>query len=155
MDTIYEDEENSNNANTNEDVDIPAEESSIHIDCMNICQVYFKTLFKKNNEHMLTGINPKDEYSTSRSMEFMYETMFKYNTNLANNSKLCDIYVPSQLNKYLLQMDYEELYGLLIDGTIEKVSPSLFAIITYIAHEIKWKTAQWTIVPLKTDTATS
>ena len=100
---------------------------------------------------MLHGIDVKDEYATNRSMEFIYEIIYKYNINLSNNSLLCDIYEPTQINKYLKNTDYEDLYGLSYNENIIKVSPTLFSIITYIAHHIDWKNENisWAIIPLK------
>jgi hypothetical protein len=128
------------------------EDTSKYVDCMNICHIYFKNLFRKENEHMFHNIDDTDDYSTNREMEFVYETIFKYNINLANNSKLCDIYEPTKLINYLKNDEYDELFGLSIDGKIDKVCPSLFGIVTYIAHNIEWKNNDitWAIIPLKT-----
>ena len=129
------------------------EETSKYVDCMNICHIYFKNLFRKENENMFTNIDDKDEYSTNREMEFVYETMYKYNINLANNTKLCDIYEPNKINDYLNKDEYDELYGLSLNNQIIKVCPSLFGIITYIAHQIDWKNEDiiWAIIPLKSE----
>lgn len=150
MDTIFEDDEDEFNMDDYEQVE---DESltNTYIDCLNIGQLYFKSLFQKNKESMLEGTTVKDEYSTNRSMEFMYEIMYKYNTNIANNSKLCDIYEPDQIQKYLKAEEHEELFGLSLNNKLVKVSPSLFAIITYISHKVNWKHETWFIIPLKTE----
>jgi len=126
------------------------EETTKYVDCMNICHIYFKNLFNKNNENMFSNVNDKDEYSTNKEMEFVYETIYKYNINLANNTKLCDIYDPTKINNYLNKDDYNELYGLLSNNQIIKVCPSLFGIVTYIAHHVNWKNedVEWAIIPL-------
>jgi hypothetical protein len=102
---------------------------------------------------MFININNCDEFSTNREMEFVYEIIYKYNINLGKDSKLCDIYEPENIKYYLNDDDYTELYGLSLNGQIIKVCPSLFGIITYIAHEIDWKNIDisWTIIPLKTE----
>ena len=144
--------------NTQDDIDLEdyepvEEETSKYVDCMNICHIYFKNLFRKENENMFTNIDDKDEYSTNREMEFVYETIYKYNINLANNCKLCDIYEPNKINDYLSKEEYNELYGLSFNNQIIKVCPSLFGIITYIAHQIDWKNENiiWAIIPLKSE----
>jgi hypothetical protein len=136
-----------------EDYEPVEEETSKYVDCMNICHIYFKNLFRKEHENMFYNIDEKDEYSTNREMEFVYETIYKYNINLANNTNLCDIYEPNKINDYLNKNDYNELYGLSFDNQIIKVCPSLFGIITYIAHHIDWKNDDiiWAIIPLKTE----
>ncbi len=100
---------------------------------------------------MISGTNAKDEFSVNRSMEFMFEMMYKYNMNLSTNTKLCDIYEPHQVNNYFESSEIVELYGLTLDGLLSKVSPSLFAIVTYIAHKIDWKNINWFIVSLKSE----
>ena len=129
------------------------EETSKYVDCINICHIYFKNLFRKENENMFTNIDETDEYSTNRELEFVYETIYKYDINLANNTKLCDIYKPNKINDYLNKDEYTELFGLLLDGQIIKVCPSLFGIVTYIAHHIDWKNndISWAIVPIKSE----
>ena len=129
------------------------EETSKYVDCINICHIYFKNLFRKKNENIFTNIDDTDKYSTNREMEFVYETIYKYNINLANNSKLCDIYEPDKINNYLNKDDYTDLYGLSFNNEIIKICPSLFGIITYIAHEIDWKNKEtiWAIMPLKSE----
>ena len=129
------------------------EETSKYVDCINICHIYFKNLFRKENENMFHDIDDTDDYSTNREMEFIYETMYRYNINLANNSKLCDIYEPNKINEHLNRNEYDELYGLSFNNQIIKVCPSLFGIITYIAHNIDWKNNDiiWAIIPLKSE----
>jgi hypothetical protein len=67
--------------------------------------------------------------------------------------KLCDIYEPNKINDHLNKNDYTELYGLSLNSQIIKVCPSLFGIITYIAHQIDWKNNDiyWAIIPLKSE----
>ena len=144
METIFEDDYDFEN-------EFEPAEQSVHLDCLNIAQTYFKGLFKKSpNESMIAGTNIEDEYSVNRSMEFMFESMQKYNMNMATNSKLCDVYDPKIINTHLKQSEITELYGLTINDTLTKVSPSLFAVISYIAHEIDWKNVNWFITSLKT-----
>jgi hypothetical protein len=123
------------------------EPTSKYIDCVNIFQVYYKTLFnKEENNSMLNGVDPKNKTSTNRSMELFYEALSKYNTaEQSGNINFSTIYDPKQIDLN----SFDEIYALKLDGAITKLSPSLFGIITYIAHYVDWINDGWAIVSLK------
>ena len=154
IDNINNDNYNDNDSNSDSDNNYEqfeqSEEESMHINCINIGLNYFSKLYKKEKMKMFDGINIDDELSTNRFLENIYESMYTYKLNLETNDKLCDIYNIEEISKYLNENEYDELYGLSNDGKIDKVSPTLFSIITYIAHNTDWKNNNsWLIIPLK------
>jgi len=147
-DSDSEDNDNDNDSDYEEDDD---PEHKLYVDCLNIGHVYFKQVFRKTKEHMFEGINIEDECSTNRALEYIYASIYTYKLNLTENNALCDVYDVNSLNNYLEESEYDELYGLSLNNHMTKVSPSLFSIITYIAHNIDWKNpdTEWSIIPLK------
>jgi len=121
----------------NEDINIDeyeivSEENSKYLDCLNICHIYFKNLFKKEGNHMFYQVDFKNEFSTNREMEFLYEIIYKYNINLENNPKLCDIYKSDEINKYLTKEfpffvidKNDNLYNKIYDAQQEKLFSDL------------------------------
>jgi hypothetical protein len=140
-------------SNTNKDVEEENDEectvSNKYVECLNIHQIYFKNLHNKDTEeHMLHDIHEDKQNSTNRSIELFYESLHAYKIKLDSDPDYCDIYEASQLQHNKIN-DFTSMFLLKIDGSYHKLSPSLFAIISYIAHYIDWKNVNWHIISLK------
>lgn len=119
------------------------------VDIMNIFQTYYKILFKKeNNVNMFDGINFDDETSTNRSLELFYEHIFKYK-DYENKNKIEFIELYDEDDDDVVKLNSDELYALLIDNNIIKLSPSLFSIMSYLANNYNWRNKIWKIINLK------
>jgi hypothetical protein len=120
-----------------------------HVDCLNIHQLYFKNLHNRDNdEHMLYDIDVNKQNGTNRSLELFYESLHEYKTKLNSDPEFCDIYDATQLQHNKMD-NFTSMFVLKIDGTYYKLSPSIFALITYVAHYIDWKNVNWHIISLK------
>lgn len=144
MEKIPENEElEYNNDNTNK------EKEEKMVDIMNIFQTYFKILFKKEkNVNMFDGINIEDETSTNRSLELFYEHIFKYK-DYENKNQIEFIELYDEDDEDVMKLNSDELYALLIDNNISKLSPSLFSVISYLANNYNWRNTIWKIINLK------
>ena len=124
-------------------------EEDFIVDTINIFQTYYRKLFNNNNnnnntESIFEGIDNSNPLSTNRSMEFLYEHIYK-NKN-----------IDPDINKLYAETDdidlekFDELFALLIDGDIKKLSPSLYMLINYFAHTYEnWYEINWNIINLK------
>lgn len=123
--------------------------SDKYVDCLNIHQIYFKHLYNKDNEeHMFEDVKLDKDNDTSRSMEFFFDALHTYKTKLESEPEFCDIYDIKHMQNGNINK-FNSMYVLKLDDKYHKLSPSLFAIITYIAHYINWKTANWHIISIK------
>ena len=139
----YKDDNDTDNNSTNKD-----REEKI-VDIMNIFQTYYKILFKKDkNVNMFDCINIEDETSTNRSLELFYEHIFKYK-DYENKNKIEFIELYNEDDEDVMKLNSDELYALLIENNISKLSPSLFSIISYLANNYNWRTTIWKIINLK------
>jgi len=128
-----------------EDFDGIAESSEIIVEIINAFQTYFKKLFKKkDNENMFADIDIANPLSTNRSMEFLYDHIYKYKNNTPEYNKLYD-----ETDEFELD-HFDEFYTLMIDGEIIKLSASVYALINYLVTEKKeWYTLRWELINLK------
>ena len=120
------------------------------LEIINIFHIYFKILFKKErNVNMFDGINLEDESSTNRSMELLYEHIYKYKEYTKSNKlEFTELY--NEDDEDVMNLNSDDLYALLIENNIEKLSPSLFAITSYLANlEQYWREINWKIINLK------
>lgn len=128
---------------TNDDIDLDDTECIVSI--INIFQLYYKKLYKKSDdETIFDDINYDDDTSTNRSMELLYEYMYEYRINKQKDNKLVDIYDENIINAHC----YEQLYGLIIDDKIQKISPSFLPLLMYLV-ELKWTEIDWKISKIK------
>lgn len=119
------------------------------VDIINVFHTYYKKIFNKNpNENMFHDLDESDNLATNRALEFIYEHVFKHKENIKANNN----------NNVLLNEDdiknldsYDELYALLIDGQIDKLSVSLFSLIEYLVKKNngEWYALHWNIMNLK------
>lgn len=120
-----------------------------HLDIINAFQIYYRNLNNKTakqNEHMFEGINTKDPVATSKPMELMYEHIFRYNELMKKDKKLIEIYSPEEYPD-----NDVELYGLIINGDLQKVSYSLLNLIIYITNIDNYDFTRnpWNIINVK------
>lgn len=115
------------------------------VDIINAFQTYYKKLFKKqDNENMFTDIDATNPLATNRSMEFLYEHIYKYKQNTEEYNKLYIETDEFDLDKF------SEFYALLINGEIIKLSASIYALINFLVTEKKeWYNIRWEIISLK------
>ncbi len=140
---------NSDNSPENNPIleeDIMAEKM---VEIINIFHIYYKILFKKEkNVTMFEGMNLEDNTSTNRSMELLFEHIYKYKDNISKNKlELIEIY--NEDDSELLNLETDELFALLINNDINKLSPSLFSIISHLANNFEWREINWKIINLK------
>ena len=116
------------------------------VNIINAFQIYFKRLFKRNdNENMFNDMNLNDPLSTNRSMEFLYDHIFKYQEIKKKNNQI----LFNENDKFDLNL-YTEFYALLINNEIIKLSESVYALIEILVLEKEnWFELKWEIMNLK------
>ena len=116
------------------------------VNIINAFQIYFKRLFKRNdNENMFNDMNLNDPLSTNRSMEFLYDHIFKYQEIKKKNNQI----LFNENDKFDLNL-YTEFYALLINNEIIKLSESVYALIEVLVLEKEiWFELKWEIMNLK------
>ncbi|AYV78816.1 MAG: hypothetical protein Edafosvirus36_6 [Edafosvirus sp.] len=119
-------------------------EAQYFVDLCNVFQMYFKKLYnKKERLNILEGINAKDNTSTNRGLELMYEEISKYKENM-NNQTMIKLYDPEEI-----EIDkIDSLIGLMIDDDLVKVCPTLIPLLLYVL-EFDWLNINWNIIPIK------
>lgn len=116
------------------------------LNIINAFQTYFKKLFKRDdNENMFNDIDTNDPLSTNRSMEFLYEHIFKYQELIKKKT----LVIYEENDKFDLDI-YSEFYALLINNEIVKLSESLYALIEFLVlKDENWFEIKWEIMNLK------
>ena len=116
------------------------------VNIINAFQIYFKRLFKRNdNENMFNDMNLNDPLSTNRSMEFLYDHIFKYQEIKKKNNQI----LFNENDKFDLNL-YTEFYALLINNEIIKLSESVYALIEILVlKKENWFELKWEIMNLK------
>ena len=138
--------ENQNNVNDVKEDNYSYEDKLVNI--INAFQIHYKRLFKKkDNEHMFNDIDSNNPLATNRSMEFLYEHLYKYKENIKNSTDGNNLY--NEDDNFDLEK-YEEFYALIINGDIKKMSASLFSLIEYfVGLKEEWWDLKWEIINLK------
>ncbi|ARF09033.1 hypothetical protein Catovirus_1_1083 [Catovirus CTV1] len=129
----------------NKDIDDLASDMEYFVSMFNIFQSYYKKLYKKpDNEDMFSDVDLNCETSTNRSMELLYEYMYEYKTNKKQNENLVKLYEKdsTEINQY------DNIYALLVEDKITKLSPSFLSIIIYLA-DVEWTELDWKITKIK------
>ncbi len=143
METI--DENNTKEEFVNEKDDDYTQENKM-VNIINAFQTYYKRLFKRDdNENMFSDMDTTDPLATNRSMEFIYDHIFKYQEII----KKKELILFNESDKFNLD-DYEEFYALLINHEIIKLSESVYALIEFLILEKEnWFESKWEIMNLK------
>ena len=118
------------------------------VDIINAFQVHFKKLFKKKDtDNMFADLDISDPLSTNRSMEFLYDHIYKHKENIKNNNNKNNLY--NEEDNIDLEQ-FEECYALMINGDIDKLSESMYTLIEYLVNKYEnWYEIQWEIINLK------
>jgi hypothetical protein len=146
-------DDNENQSKTNEmefdlnDYEIPKDDNNdLYFDIINIFNVYFKTLFNRDqNSTLFDGINSDDPCSTNRAMETLYEEIHRFKS--CQNEKYIKLYDPTEYrDKYLISGKLDEDYPFYMVklSNSEKVTHNLITAISYIAS-FNWKECDWEI----------
>lgn len=119
------------------------------LNIFNAFQIYFKRLFKRNdNENMFNDMDLNDPLSTNRSMEFLYDHIFKYQ-EIKKKIQINDQILFDENDKFDLNL-YTEFYALLINNEIIKLSESVYALIEFLVLlKENWFELKWEIMNLK------
>lgn len=116
-----------------------------YVNLLNIFNCYFKKLFeRKESEHLFGNINPEQADATNKSLEFLYEEIFKFNNSLEEDKDI--LYDPDDDNLDINSC--KELYILCIDHAPVYVCKFLLPILQYLGEE-DWLEMEWNIMPLK------
>lgn len=118
------------------------------VDIINAFQVHYKKLFKKKDtETMFEGLDASDPLATNRSMEFLYDHIYKHKENIKNNPKNNNLY---NEDEDINLDDFSEFYSLLINGDIIKLSSSMYSLIEFFVNKYdNWYELKWEIINLK------
>ena len=118
------------------------------VDIINAFQVHFKKLFKKKDtDNMFADLDISDPLSTNRSMEFLYDHIYKHKENIKNNNNKNNLY--NEEDNIDLEQ-FEECYALMINGDIDKLSESMYTLIEYLVNKYEnWYEIKWEIINLK------
>lgn len=121
---------------------------SIYVDIMNILLICHKRKYGKNKkESMFSNLDQSKLTSTNRQMEFYYEEMTTYFKNEKENPDKNLIYEPTEFEDEFKDSKIDEAYFLKIDGSIDKVSRSIYALSIYLASLKDWQSLTWEITP--------
>lgn len=113
------------------------------VELLNIFQVYYRNLYNKDvKENMFDGVDFKNPSSTNRSMELFFEIFHEYKENKSKNENLTKVFEPDE------QIFTENIYALLIDDNINKISPCLFSLIIHLGTN-NWQDINWKITKIK------
>ena len=118
------------------------------LDIINAFQIHFKKLFKKKDtDSMFADLDTSDPLSTNRSMEFLYDHIFKHKEYSKNNKEKNNL---SNEDDNINLDDYDEFFALLINGDIDKLSASMYSLIEYLVNKYEnWYEIKWEIINLK------
>jgi len=130
----------------NKEDDYSCEDKLVNI--INAFQIHYKRLFKKkDNEHMFNEVDTNNPLSTNRSMEFLYEHLYKYKENIKSKNNGNNLY--NEDDNFDIEK-YDEFYALIINGDIKKMSSSLYSLIEYfVGLKEEWWDLKWEIINLK------
>lgn len=124
------------------------EQSSVYVDTMNILLICHKRKYGKDKkESMFSNIDLSKPTSTNRQMEFYYEEMTTYFRNEKENPDKNLIYEPKEFEEEFRDSSVTEAYFLKLNGTIDKVSRSLYALAVYLASLKDWQSITWEMTP--------
>ncbi len=94
---------------------------------------------------MFSNMDTSDPLATNRSMEFVYDHIYKYKEIQKKNTQI----LFQENDKFDLDT-YQEFFALLIDNEIIKLSESAYALIEYLVSEKNnWFELKWEIMNLK------
>jgi hypothetical protein len=118
------------------------------VDIINAFQVYYKKLFnKKQTDNMFSELNESDPLATNRQMEFLYEHIYKYKENEKEKNNKNNLF--NEEDEFNLD-NYDEFFALIINGEINKLSASLFALMAHLVNiQDAWYELSWSIMNLK------
>lgn len=117
----------------------PAITANYYLNLLNVFIMHYNTL-NNTNIHMFFGIN--EIHETNDILEEFYEHLAEYKRCDEDDKKL------HAIDRVELD-DYEQLFGLQVNGQIICVCGILIPIIEYIVKEIDWTQGLWQIIPLK------
>lgn len=128
--------------------DLTDKEAEKLVDIINAFQVHYKKLFKKKDtDNMFADLDISDPLSTNRSMEFLYDHIYKYKENQKIDSSRNNLY--NEDDNIDLEK-FDEFYALMINGEINKLSESMYSLINYLVNKHEnWYEIKWEIINLK------
>lgn len=118
------------------------------VDIINAFQVHYKKLFKKKDtDNMFADLDTSDPLSTNRSMEFLYDHIFKHKEYAKNDKEKNSLFKEDDN----IDLDkYDEFFALMINGDINKLSASMYSLIEYLVNTYdNWYEIKWEIINLK------
>lgn len=131
---------------------IPADEENTEFGnytiVLNIFLCYFKQLYsREQKETMFDHIDYKQENSTNRCMESMYEEILKFNISKDDDKDI--LYNPNDSSIENIDIDKcDELYSLYIKDEPKHVCKYLMPLVKYIST-LNWASIEWAIIKLK------
>jgi len=116
-----------------------------YVNLLNVFNCYYKKLFeKKESDNLFGDIDPSKLDSTNKSLEFLYEEVFKFNHSIEEDKDI--LYEPDDdqldINKC------KELYILCIDCAPVYVCKFLLPLLQHLGEQ-DWLEMEWNIMPLK------
>ncbi len=135
-----------NSTNSTNDLSNDYTDEAKMVDIINAFQIYYKKLFnKKDNENMFSDLDISNPLATNRSMEFLYDHIFKYH----EYQKVNNLLLLNEDDNFNLD-DYDEFFALLFNGEIQKLSASLYSLMEYlVTYKETWYELKWEIMNLK------
>lgn len=119
-------------------------EMEYYVCLLNIFQTYYKKFYNKpEDEDLFFEVDIEKETSTNRSMELLYEYLHEYKINKEKGDIYTKLYDES-----IDESKFDDIYCLLLDYKIHKISPSFLSLIIYLI-DLDWENISWTITKIK------
>lgn len=115
------------------------------VDLLNVYTCYYKQLHeKKQDATLFDNIDYEKEESTNKSLEFLYEEMFKLKNSNEIDKDL--LYEPNDIEVDINK--WNEMYALYINDEQKYVCKFLLPLLNYISKS-DWTKLNWNIKPFK------
>lgn len=134
------DDDNNDNIIHKDDISVKS-----NMDILNIFTIYYKRLYKKNNnEHMFEGIDYDKVDSTNTCMELFYEHLEKYRLYIEDHNE-CVLY---EMEDTDIPIDtFDECYILSINDK-SYLAPLLISLISHLST-MNWESLDWHLYKIK------
>lgn len=110
---------------------------------------YQKINNKKENFNLFDEIDVNDDKSINLALSQLYELMCQYREHHKLNPLMNQVYYVNDSQTKQLK-DVDQLFGIMVDGILQKISPSMFAILIEATNmRLEMDDLNYEIVPIR------